>query len=76
MGHPRGKKGEKPVQKKRVKKSDVEDKEIRQLEATIEAGKPASGTNPLAVTGDVSSAGYVAARNFEDLPLSQYTKVS
>lgn len=75
MGPGAHKKGQKPVQKKRLKKSDYEDKEVKEIEKIVEAQKPASGTNPLALgKADVATAGYAAARTFDELPMSNYTK--
>lgn len=67
-----------------VKKSQQEAEEISRLDATIEAGAPEPGTNPLSLpepaangTGGAEAAtastSYAAARKFEDLPLSRYT---
>lgn len=75
MGAVGGRRGPKPAPKKKLKRSDYEEKEVKQIEATIAAQQPAPGTNPLALSeADLATAGYAAARKFEDLPLSQNTK--
>jgi ATP-dependent RNA helicase DDX10/DBP4 len=58
--------------RRRARKTDAEDAEVRNLEATIEAGKPEPGTNPLALAAS-ESGGYASARTFEELPLSRAT---
>lgn len=65
------------------KRSAQEAAEIEQLQAAIEAGAPQSGTNPLTLQasardapdgGEIQAASYAAARRFEELPISRYTK--
>lgn len=63
----------------RKEKRQDEVQEIESLEARIEAGKPDSGTNPLASelpAGDINGAfaPYVGAKLFDQLPLSEKTK--
>lgn len=63
----------------RKEKRQDEVQEIEALEARIEAGKPDSGTNPLASelpAGDINGAfaPYVGAKLFDQLPLSEKTK--
>lgn len=67
------------------KRSAQEAAEIKQLQAAIEAGAPQPGTNPLTLQatardapdgGEIhaASSSYAAARKFEELPISRYTK--
>jgi ATP-dependent RNA helicase DDX10/DBP4 len=63
----------------RKEKRQDEVQEIESLEARIEAGKPDSGTNPLASelpAADIKGvlAPYVGAKLFDQLPLSEKTK--
>ncbi len=65
------------------KRSAQEAQEIQQLQAAIEAGAPPPGINPLSLPasnavdgGEIQAANtsYAAARKFDELPLSRYTK--
>eukprot|EP01018_Ginkgo_biloba_P010438 Gb_10017 [translate_table: standard] len=67
----------------RKEKRQNEVQEIEALEARIEAGKPDSGTNPIAsvlppddgeAKGHMDFAPYVGAKMFDQLPLSDRTK--
>ncbi len=72
--HGGGKEG-KP-QRQRFKRSQLEDAEVKRLDAIIKEGAPARGTNPLALASSGATAGesYAAATSFEELPLSRHTK--
>lgn len=65
--------------KARREKRNVEQNEIETLEARIEAGKPDSGTNPLASIWPPTNANstpnalYVGAKSFSELPISNRT---
>ena len=56
------------------KKSQVEAAEIAEIEQLLETNKPAPNTDVLALSNDGKNASYVAAKKFEELPISQYTK--
>ncbi|KAH9310051.1 hypothetical protein KI387_037962 [Taxus chinensis] len=65
--------------KVRKEKRHVEAQEIESLEVRIEAGKPDSGSNPLATTtaSAANSSGvapYVGTKLFKELPLSEKTR--
>jgi hypothetical protein len=57
------------------KRSAQEAAEISELEALIEGGAPPKGSGP-SMEAAAEGASYAAARTFEELPLSQYTKVN
>jgi len=66
---------QKHEERREGKKSAQEGREIDALEAEIQAGAPAPGTNPLASSADGGEGGsWSSARSFDALPLSQYTK--
>jgi ATP-dependent RNA helicase DDX10/DBP4 len=56
------------------KRSHAEDVEIKAIEAVIEAQAPPCGSNPLAAAPDPARPTFAAARKFEELPISRYTK--
>ncbi len=57
------------------KRSAHEDAEIKELSERIARGAPAPGTNPLALGEEAAKENFAAARSFDELPLSEYTKV-
>ena len=60
-----------------VKKSLAEAQEIKQLQSKIQEGAPPPKTNVLSA-GDqapINGTSWATAKRFEELPLSQYTKV-
>ena len=63
--HPTGQNG---------KKSQIEAAEIEKIEQLLESNKPAPGTDVLALSNNGKNGGYVAARKFDELPISQYSK--
>lgn len=60
-------------QKQQHKRSHAEHDEIKRLEVLLAEQAPPPGSNPLAAAAGASNT-LAAARTFEDLPLSQYTK--
>ena len=56
------------------KRSQIEAAEIKQLEQSLELGKPAPNTDVLAASNDGKIKSYAFAKLFEELPISQYTK--
>lgn len=59
----------------RTKRSKTEADEIAALERAIVEQAPPLGTNPLSASGGASGKG-AAARTFEALPISSYTKAA
>ncbi|KAG2440238.1 hypothetical protein HXX76_004350 [Chlamydomonas incerta] len=63
--------------KRQGRRSYKEDREIAELEQRLRDGAPPRGSNPLAAQeGAGATTSYAAARTFDELPLSQYTKDS
>lgn len=63
--------------KRQGRRSYKEDQEIAELEQRLREGAPPRGSNPLAAQeGAGATTSYAAARTFDELPLSQYTKDS
>ena len=60
-------------QKRQQTKSFLEKQEIDRLNAAIEAGAPARGSNPLNIS-QATPESYAGARKFDELPISQRTK--
>ena len=56
------------------KKSQVEAAEIAEIEQLLESNKPAPHTDVLASSNNGSKESYIAAKKFEQLPISQYSK--
>ena len=56
------------------KKSQIEAAEIAEIEQLLETNKPAPNTDVLALSNDRKNGSYSAAKKFEELPISQYTK--
>ena len=56
------------------KKSQVEAAEITEIEHLLDTNKPAPGTDVIALFNDGRKASDIAAKKFQELPISQYTK--
>lgn len=56
------------------KKSQTEAVEIAEIEQLLETNKPAPNTDVLALSNDGKHGSPSAAKKFEELPISQYTK--
>lgn len=56
------------------KKSQVEAAEIVEIEELLEANTPPPNTDVLALSDHGRDGSYVAAKKFEELPISQYSK--
>jgi len=62
--------------KQKRKKAQIEEYEIKEIEMILETQKPSCGSDTAALSAKsaVDSKGFAAARKFEDLPISRYTK--
>lgn len=68
-------KAQRKHQKRQATRAFQEQQEVEGLEATIAAGAPAPGSNPLTYEEYVPGQ-YASARKFEDLPISAATKAA
>ena len=67
-----------PNAKKRLKRADIEDNEIKEIERILKEETQPSGANPGNVSrkddGTPTQRGLLGSRKFEELPISRYTK--
>jgi ATP-dependent RNA helicase DDX10/DBP4 len=68
-------KAQRKHQKRQATRAFQEQQEVEALEATIAAGAPPPGSNPLTYE-EYTPGQYASARRFDDLPISSATKTA
>jgi ATP-dependent RNA helicase DDX10/DBP4 len=63
------------AEKRQSRKTYQEQQEVAAIDATIAAGAPSPGSNPMALDQAVPGS-YSGSKTFEELPLSQYTRAA